>query len=351
MQTGEDGKGRLSLFLALESSSGMAALLLDAQGVVEYANQKALMLLDCASADAIKVKWREIAPFFDLPPRQTFPSKPYLCKAEIPSSTGLRRLHLELHALDEGAGFGHFAVLKDPAVLDQLERELLLASERRGWAIQREGLLHDLKGILNSMQISLELLTDADAEPVDASSTEGRRRRRVAVMKEDLMRMDRALRLLPGAEGPEQPAVTDFDIRDLLKEIFASLRQLVRRNNVELKLDLPEVPMLARGRRAWIKLALFNVAVHRLNAMRAGGLLTVEVASTDQTVVVTMRNDVPDRNRGLIREGYPLLHRGQSDGGGNDLQVAHFILESHGGAVEITTNGADGTAFVLRLPR
>jgi len=173
----------------------------------------------------------------------------------------------------------------------------------------------------------------------------------VAVMKEDLMRMDRALRLLPGAESPEQPAVTEFDIRDLLKEILTSLRQLVRRNNVELKLDLPEVPMPVRGQHAWIKLALFNVAVHRLNAMRAGGLLTVEATSKDQTVVVTMRNDVPDMKQGLIREGFRLLHRGRFDGGGNDLQVAHFILESHGGAMDITSNGADGTAFVLRLPR
>ena len=328
----------------------MAALLLDAQGAVEYGNQKALMLLDCESVEAIKVKWREIAPFFDLPARQTFASKPYLCKAEIPSPTGLRRLHLELHALDEGAGFGHFAILKDPGVLDQFERELLLASERRGWTIQREALIHDLKGILNSMQISLELLTDADAEPVDASSTEGRRRRRVAVMKEDLMRMDRALRMLPGAEGPDQTAVSEFDIRDMLREIFASLRQLVRRNNVELKLDLPEVPVPARGRHAWIKLALFNVAVHRLNAMRAGGLFRVEATLTDQTIVVTMRNDVPDVKQGLIGEGFRLLHRGRFDGG-NDLQVAHFILESQGGAMDITSNGTDGTAFVVRLPR
>src|ERR1700704_5797825 len=104
MQTKAQGEGRLSLFLALESLSGMAALLLDAQGAVEHGNQKALALLDCASAQALKVKWREFALFFTLPVSQTVPSKPYLCKAEIPSPTGSRRLHLELHALDESAG-------------------------------------------------------------------------------------------------------------------------------------------------------------------------------------------------------------------------------------------------------
>jgi signal transduction histidine kinase len=163
--------------------------------------------------------------------------------------------------------------------------------------------------------------------------------------------MNRALRALPGADGDEEPVITDFDAGELVREIFTTLRQLARRNNVELKIELPEGPLPARGRRAWIKQALFNVAMHRLNAMRAGGRLAVEAATTDERVVVKLRNDVADMREGMIDEGYRLSCLGRSSGGATDLQVARSILESQGGAMEVRSGGVDNTVFVIRLPR
>jgi signal transduction histidine kinase len=274
-----------------------------------------------------------------------------LSSAEIPSAGGARRLSLELHALDKSAGAGHFAILKDCGALTPLELELLLASEQRGWDYQRETLMHDLKGILNSMQISLELLSDAEADMAQASSPEGRKQRRIASMKADLTRMDRALRALPGADGVAEPAITNFDVREVLREIFTALRQLVRRSKVELKLDMGDIAVMVRGRRPWIKQALFNVAVHRLNAMRGGGSLAVGASMTDEAVAVTLRNDVPDMRQGLIDESFASFGAVRGNHGANDLRVARFILESQGGTMEVASNGAESTDFVLRLPR
>lgn len=351
MRTDTGGDHRRGLFLALETFAGSAALLLDAEGNLEHGNRQACDLLDCAGEHLLKARWKEVAPLFNLPPHTPFPAKPHLCNAEISLSAGSRLLSLELHALDEGAGHGHFALLKDRSVLDHLERELFLASERRGWNHQCATLMHDLKGILNSMQISLELLSNADTELADVSPEEIRRQRRIATLKEDLARMNAALRGLPGVNGEADPAISEFDARDVLKEIFAILRQLVRRNSVDLRLELPETPLPTRGRRAWIKQALFNVAVHRLNAMRAGGRLVVDAATTDQGVVVKLGNDVPDMREGTIDEGYRLFCPGRDNGGATDLQVARSIFESQGGAMEVNTRSVDRTVFVIRLPR
>lgn len=345
------GDHRRGLFLALESFAGTAALLLDVSGKLEYGNRQACDLLDCAGEHLLKIRWKAVAPLFDLPPQLPFSAKPHLCNAEIPSTAGSRLLSLELHALDEDTGSGHFALLKDRSVLDHLERELFLASERRGWNHQCATLMHDLKGILNSMQISLELLSNADTESAEISPEEVRRQRRIAALKEDLARMNGALRALPGADGDADPAITEFDARDLIKEIFTILRQLVRRNNVELTLELPEAPLSARGRRAWIKQALFNVVVHRLNAMRAGGRLAVEAETTDQGVVVKLSNEVPDMRERMIDEGYRLFCPGRKDSGATDLEVARSIFESQGGTMEVNAGSVASTVFVMRLPR
>jgi signal transduction histidine kinase len=350
MRTAKGGDHRRGLFLVLESLAGTAALLLDAKGELEYGNRQACDLLDCAGDDLMKARWKTIAPLFGLPLQMPFSVKPHLCDAQVPLSSGSRPLSLELHALDEGAGHGYFALLRDRSVLDHLERELFLASERRGWGHQCATLMHDLKGILNSMQISLELMSSADAESAEVSPEAARQNRRIATLKEDLTRMNLALGALPGADGNAEPAITEFDARDLIRENFATLRQLVRRNSVELKLELPETPLPARGRRAWIKQALFNVAVHRLNAMRAGGRLVVDAAVTDQGVVVKLRNDVPDMREGLVDEGYRLFCTGRTNGGATDLQVARAIFESQGGAMEVRSGGVDSTVFVMRLP-
>jgi signal transduction histidine kinase len=350
MRTQTGGDHRRGLFLALESLAGTAALLLDAQGELEYGNRQACDLLGCAGEDLLKAQWKAIAPLFGLPPHKPVSSKPHLGNAEIPTPAGSRLLSLELHALGEDAGRGHFAVLKDRGVLSDLERELFLASERRGWTYQCETLMHDLKGILNSMQISLELLSNADTESSDASPEEAHRQRRIAILKEDLLRMNRALRVLPAADGDAEPAMAEFDVREVIKEIFTTLRHLVRRNNVELKLELPAMPSSVRGRRPWIKQALFNVAVHRLNAMRAGGRLSVEAAMTDQGMVVKLCSDAPDMHEAMIGESYRLLCPAQKSGA-TELQVARSIFESQGGAMEIKSGGVDSTVLVVRLPR
>ena len=352
MRTGSGEDHRQALFLAMEAFAGTAAVLLDVKGELEYGNRQACDLLDCAAGEPLlKAKWKAIAPLFAFPPAVPFSPKPHLCHADIPLSAGSRPLSLELHALHEGAGHGHFALLRDRSVLDHLERELLLASERRGWVHQCAILMHDLNGILNSMQISLELLSKADSETADVTPEAARKQRRIATLKEDLRRMNLALRALPGADGGTEPAVTEFDACDLIKEVFAVLRQLVRRNSVELKLELPEVPVPVRGRRVWIKQALFNVSVHRLNAMRAGGRLEIEAATTDRGGVVKLRNGVPDMRAGMIDGSSRLFCPGRTDDGATDLQVAHAILESQGGAMEVRSGNTGNTVFVMHLPR
>ena len=340
---------RRGLFLALESFAGTAALLLDKNTNLELGNRQSCDLLECADDGQLEAKWTVIAPLFGLRTHTPFSGKTRLCNAEIPLSIGTCPMSLELHALDEAAGQGYFALLRDRSVLDHLERELLQASERRGWGHQRVTLMHDLKGILNSMQISLDLIETTEEAVADVSPAQARKRKRMATAKEDLGRINRALRALPGMDAGADPPIIEFETCDVIRENLAMLRELVRANNIELELDLPVAPLTARGRRPWLKQALFNVIVHRMNAMRAGGRLVVEAAMTAQGAVVKLRNDEPDMCDDMVDAGHRPFCPGRGNGSTTDLQVARAIFESQGGAMDVES-ATNSTLFVLRLP-
>jgi len=340
--------GRQTLFLTLDALLGTAALLLDTQGRLEHANLKARVLLEAADSASPQARWDAVKSQIAFPDGAAGAAR--FSRLRLAGQAGARALIAEVHALGEAAGGGYLTLLKDPLALDRFDRELILASERRGWTHQREALMHDLKGILNSMQISLELLSEPDGESADAPE---RRRRRLAAVKDDLSRMDRALRALPGAEGGADPPATQFDVGELVREIFASLRQMIRRHHVELDLEVPQTALALEGRRSWLRLALFNVAVHRLGAMRAGGRLTVAAVAAPEAIEITFGNDVADLRAGMIDPAFraPLAGRFGAQPNDLDLQVARLIVEAHGGEMQVATRAGGGTGFTLQLPR
>src|SRR5258706_16338342 len=81
METG--GDLRRGLFLALEAFAGTAALLLDANGDLEYGNSQACDLLDCGE-HALKSRWQAGAPLFNLSSLRQGSSKPHLRNAQNP---------------------------------------------------------------------------------------------------------------------------------------------------------------------------------------------------------------------------------------------------------------------------
>lgn len=349
MSVSTTGNERRAWFRALSELAGVPALLLDGQGRIEYANPLAYELFECAGEAVLAAKWATISPLFGVPAASG--------TASVPVGGGSLRIALELRPLDAAAGGGAFALLKDRGRFDPLERELLLASECRAWTHESAVLLHDLKGILNSMQISLELMSDPDAEVKQLTAEEARRERRIVTLKDDLSRLNQGLRALPGSNRESDPPIEDFDARELLKEVLGTLRLLARRNNVEVKLESPDVPLPVRARRPWIRQALLNIATHRLNAMRAGGKLSV-VATAPQGssaglpgLCVRFGNDAPDLREASAEELDRSFCPGRRNAGNTDLVVARAVFESAGGSLQIFNDEAGaGSVVEMHIP-
>ena len=63
------------------------------------------------------------------------------------------------------AAAGYLVLVKDRRTVDMLETDLVLASQMRSLAHVYRVLAHDLRAPLNSMQLAVDLLDDAGADP------------------------------------------------------------------------------------------------------------------------------------------------------------------------------------------
>ena len=110
--------------------------------------------------------------------------------------------------------------------------------------------------------------------------------------------------------------------------------------------DLPVI----QGDRSNLELALDNTVENALEAMAAGGVLTVCLAAERGKV----RVEVTDTGQGIAKSDLPNVfdpfYTSKMAGAGMGLTMVHRIVTRHGGDVEIASEPGKGATVTLRLP-
>jgi signal transduction histidine kinase len=219
---------------------------------------------------------------------------------------------------------------------EALETELVLASQMRSLAHVYGVLAHDLKAPLNAMQLALDLLADSLADPgPPAEAAAGERRQRyLAILREELARLDRVLRAMLEQKEPIASAAASFDLREVIQEVARLLLRPARRQRVEVRLDLPAA-MTMTGYRERLKQALLDLALSGLEAMPEGGRLGIAAAAQGDSLVVTVED----------------TGAGGRSASGIGLYMARLVVESHGGEMVDEAQPGRGARFRVLLPR
>lgn len=232
------------------------------------------------------------------------------------------------------------ATARDP------DRVLRLASHMEVLSGLYHGVVHDLKSPLNTLVVNLELLKASIEERPDVE----RQRRYVAILKEELMRLNRAVeRLLPAA-GPTRDEHGRFDLRDLLDQVVALVSTTARHQGVRVAVEPGSGPVMVEGTRDRLREALLCVITNALEAMPKGGTLglSLEVRGDSAALAVADTGPgVPDETRERI---YDLYYSTKDGHEGLGLWVARSVVESTKGSIEHTLDPEGGSRFTLVLP-
>lgn len=334
-------------------------LVIDADGVIDYANAAAHRLIGLSSDDLSgKVLWRLVPGLrasieTSLNDGASSPVVTREIELTYPEARTVR-LYLVPFA-GEGGGEGRqFAVILTDITRDKKSTEERIEDERTSSILLlAAGVAHELGNPLNSLTIHLQLierklkkLKAAAREKETASLAES-----IRVCQEEVLRLDGIVTNFLEAIRPRPPDLAETNLADVVEEVLRFQERELADRGIEVDAvvshDLPAV-MADRNQ---LKQVFFNIVKNAMEAMRPGGVLRIKTRSDDDHVYLLFG----DTGSGIKQEDLVKLfqpyHTTKQGGHGLGLMIVQRIMREHGGQVGVESNPGVGTVVTLQFPQ
>jgi signal transduction histidine kinase len=232
---------------------------------------------------------------------------------------------------------GLLIVLRDLTPVIELETALDSSNRLARLGTLISGLAHQLRSPLNGMNMRLELLRheagDAGAKHIDK-------------LRHEVTRLDEAVEALLRFMRPAQLKLSEFDVNELLKELGARVNG--ERIKVEYQLE-PALP-LVQADRGLIYEALTNLITNAEQAMPEGGGLTLASKLQGSAVELTIADRGPGIGKEQLDRIFDLYYTTKASGSGLGLPFAMRAIELNGGKIAIDSELGQGTVCKVTIP-
>jgi two-component system OmpR family sensor kinase len=171
-----------------------------------------------------------------------------------------------------------------------------------------------------------------------------------------LTRLVGGLLLLAQAEsGSVSLNMRPMELDTLLLEVFQEMKVLA---GEKIKLHLTEIDQIqVNGDRDRLKQVLLNLVANAIQYTPQGGDVFLSMGKVAEQARLIIRDTGP----GIPPEDLPHIFerfyraeksrtRGKTTGFGLGLSIAHWIVEKHGGRIEVDSKDEQGTTFCIWLP-
>ena len=122
-----------------------------------------------------------------------------------------------------------------------------------------------------------------------------------------------------------------------------------RRVGVALDITGP-LPSVALDK-AQMEQVFFNILKNSLEAVKDGGRIDILLASDDDSVIATVRDDGQGMTPDQVAHLFEPYRTTKEHGTGLGLMISSRIVRDHGGTISVESEPEKGTAFTIRLPR
>ena len=208
------------------------------------------------------------------------------------------------------------------------------------------GLAHEIKNPLSSLNINIQLLKE---DIIDLPDNE-RLERKVEIIQKESTRMEEILNDFLRFAKPKELDLHLEDVHNIIDEIITFLLPEARQGSILIKKDycknLPPVNL----DRNLIKQALFNLIINGQQAMPDGGVLSVHTLCNEESIQIS----VTDIGCGIcaqnINKIFDIYYSSKCEGTGLGLPTVKYIVEEHGGSIDVTSTTGKGSSFTIVLP-
>mgnify|MGYP000305108776 CR=1 FL=1 len=262
---------------------------------------------------------------------------------------------------DAQAQVAYFLITaQDVSARAELERELRQAHKMDAVGQLAGGVAHDFNNILAG------IIGYADLLEHEAGANESIRHEARAIVATAQRGADLAQKLL--ALARELPtSLVDVDAREIVQEVHAIIKRAFDRN-IELRIDMDDVPVGVRADRTQLSNALLNLCLNARDAMPGGGRITMRARQVTLDAVACARflGDVTpgryaalvvtDTGSGMEREVMARIFdpffttKEPGKGTGLGLAMVYGMVRAHDGVVDVESVLGVGSTFSIFLP-
>ncbi len=327
-----------------------AIVVCDCAGEIIFANSYAGDLLGIGAADVSIFK---LLPGMDGAVSDAARGSYVLREFEI-SYPERKMLSAQIIPFDFGDG-GTFALILNDVTREKLSTEERIESEKLSSLLNlSSGVAHEIGNPLNSINIHLQLAMrrlKKLAEKLPGNGLVEGVRESIEICSSEVSRLDSIIENFLKALRPMRPDMADCDpikpLAETLKTLDAELENLGVSVAVNVDAPLPTVYADAN----LLKQLYFNILHNAMEAMDAGGDITVRALADDDFVKISFA----DTGCGIDEDGMSKLfqpyYTTKTDGHGLGMTIIQAIVRAHGGKIDVESGPDRGTTVTVSFPR
>lgn len=224
----------------------------------------------------------------------------------------------------------------------------LTAEKTEALARLAAGIAHELRNPLAVILARVQLLAIGlrSGKPLDPAKLE----QTLRTVEEQAVRAAKIIEGLTVFARPRPPELGPVDLGETIGHLLGVVRARRGAEQVRTDVEIAGDAQTVVADRAQLTTALTQLVVNALEAMPAGGVLSIRAARRGDRIELV----VADTGPGVPAEHAPRIFdpffSTKPAAAGLGLCVARTIAEAHGGGVRLVEPGRAGATFVLSLP-
>lgn len=334
-------------------------IVIDSDGVVQYANDAALGLIGLKENDiGVTRLWKmvpDLAKSIDLEEVEGKKKSAPVLSREIELNYPEHRV-IRLYMVPIDAQVGHddsggYVIVLSDVTEERVSMEERIESERIDSIVRlAAGVAHELGNPLNSLTIHLQLI-ERKIKKLGEQADAAKLAESLLVCQGEVERLDGIITHFLEAVRPQKPELNELDLLRLVEEVLrvqeAELSDRKLGVKVEFNEDLPTI----LGDSDQIKQVFFNLIKNAMEAMQPNGSLRIIARRDDDYVYLQF----VDTGAGISGEDLPKVFQAyyttKKGGYGLGMMIVERIMRAHGGHINIESRKEAGTAITLQFPQ
>ena len=334
-------------------------IVIDSDGVVQYANDAALGLIGLKSNDiGVTRLWKMVPDLAKSIDRKTVmgekKSAPVLSREIELNYPDHRVVRLYMVPIDAQVGHddsGGYVIVLSDVTEERVSMEERLESERIDSIVRlAAGVAHELGNPLNSLTIHLQLierkLKNLAKHPDTTKLTES-----LQVCQGEVERLDGIITHFLKAIRPQKLELNELDLLGLVEDVLRVQEAELSNRELEVKVEVNDDLPTILGDRDQIKQAFFNLIKNAMEAMQPSGSLRILARCDDDYVYLQFVDNGSGISEEDLSKVFQAYYTTKEEGHGLGMMIVERIMREHGGHINIESRKEAGTAITLQFPQ